>query len=802
MAGSQLKKLRNRLKEAGFIGQTNVKTKGKKRASALPRDDREERLDEIRSEFNKFDVKKNKEHHDIGGRRVKGSEGRPSERKQVELELRKAQYEELVERKGKIGGIVDRRFGENDVNLTPEEKMIERFAHERRINSAKPSKSSLFNLDDEEEESSLLTHMGESLSFEAAAEQEDDYQNDTQSDSESHPKSKHEIMQEVMAKSKKYKYERQKQKEADLDEIEKLDSQFDLIRNALSDDLGRERKANDDKDDYENTIRDLALDRRTAPTEPTLTKEEIEKRYQEKMKELEAQRIARMNGMQENDDDIDDYNDNPDHLDDDHDVYANEATEFGFGLGDTEEEPLIDSDDAESGTDSGESGSDSDSDIEDILDDEGPGLVKTDMYDSLGSLDDLNYDSFKQLFKKSDINQYPAVLSGFLKSKSAKLRAVNKDILVASLAHILKLLKETLDRDLESPNLIIDSFTSAIKQIVRAYPDATMLTVRKAIADIANTIRNFTTDWTLSSYHLVLLSICGVIYPTSDHYHVIITPSNLVMTEYLTMCPFQSVSELASGLFVTQILLKYQRISKRYIPEVSQFFLRFFAALSPRIISHPLLMQASVTSLGFKGELEEPCILGIDFLSLADTPAVYSAMIKKCSELMLTAAKTWADLSSKPEFVGAWVYVVEEFQGNVPSAERFLKELDSLRRLAKMAEKERKPLTLQTHRAIPIRTLAPKFDPNYSIDRKSKNSDPQAQELSKLRYQVKQERKAALREVRKEQKFVAEQEIQSKRKRDAEYHAELNKLHRSIQTEEGAEKNKYEREKRDRKRRK
>ena len=51
---------------------------------------------------------------------------------------------------------MDRRFGENDATMTPEERMLERFTRERQ----RSAKTSLFNLEDEEE----LTHYGQSLS--------------------------------------------------------------------------------------------------------------------------------------------------------------------------------------------------------------------------------------------------------------------------------------------------------------------------------------------------------------------------------------------------------------------------------------------------------------------------------------------------------------------------------------------------------------------------------------------------------------------------------------------------------------
>lgn len=58
--------------------------------------------------------------------------------------------------KGRAGGVLDRRFGENDPSMSLEERMLERFTQERQ----RASKGMAFNLEDEGE----LTHYGQSLS--------------------------------------------------------------------------------------------------------------------------------------------------------------------------------------------------------------------------------------------------------------------------------------------------------------------------------------------------------------------------------------------------------------------------------------------------------------------------------------------------------------------------------------------------------------------------------------------------------------------------------------------------------------
>lgn len=58
--------------------------------------------------------------------------------------------------RGRVGGVVDRRFGENDPSMSIEERMLERFTKERQ----RASKGTIFNLEGEEQ----LTHYGQSLS--------------------------------------------------------------------------------------------------------------------------------------------------------------------------------------------------------------------------------------------------------------------------------------------------------------------------------------------------------------------------------------------------------------------------------------------------------------------------------------------------------------------------------------------------------------------------------------------------------------------------------------------------------------
>lgn len=133
-----------------------------------------------------------------------------------------------MKNKNRRGGIIDKRFGENNPNMTPEERMLERFTREKQKSAGGQGGASMFNLDDDEEDMSL-THYGQSLStmddFDDAglglSDDEEEkkqmdgrivsklhfggFEDDVPEEEGERHKSKHEIMKEIIAKSKMHK---------------------------------------------------------------------------------------------------------------------------------------------------------------------------------------------------------------------------------------------------------------------------------------------------------------------------------------------------------------------------------------------------------------------------------------------------------------------------------------------------------------------------------------------------------------------------------------------------------------------
>lgn len=227
----------------------------------------------------------------------------------------------MVEYKGRerVGNFLDRRFGENDKNMSVEEKLMERFAKEK---SRRMEKGELFNLESDDEE---LTHFGQSLSkLEDISEHDPRLDDDLELDSidkarveslhfggfqenddmDGRKKSYKEIMEEIIAKSKMHKLERQKIKEENEELRRELNDDFEDIRTTLLDASDRHKEENrkvllsapKQNNDYDVMVRELAYEKKAKPSDRLKTEDEIAKEEAERLEKLEQERIKRMSG--------------------------------------------------------------------------------------------------------------------------------------------------------------------------------------------------------------------------------------------------------------------------------------------------------------------------------------------------------------------------------------------------------------------------------------------------------------------------------------------------------------------------
>ena len=803
MAGSQLKQLKSALKEKGLIGQTNTNKKksGKSRTSRrneVDRDLRQQNLSQVRDEFNKFDQRINRTKHDItiaskeGFVKVGSKQHNAVTAKNGAMQKQmKMQYDLEKRKRGRTGGILDKRFGENDSHLSQEEKMLARFTKERQAAASVgggKKKKGLYSLESDEEEDDFedddddggfqLTHSGQALSLddeETIKYVDEDQVQEGEGAAPPRKKSKNEVMKEIIAKSKFYKQQRQQTFAKTQDQIDALDEDFgDIMQDlrtaqgAIAQKPAFLQKAPEDIE-YDNKVRELTYDRRAAPSERTKTDEELRREHEEKMKKLEQDRLKRMEGFN------------------DREAEADDLEGDGFWGGDSEDEEngfRVNKSDGE-GEELGESEEEEDH----------KARPKSSQYHLKAVSMPTTLDEFVEQMDSLDTDEQAAAhIKKICESYKPNLVMGNKEKMNQFVCILFEYVLHLADKF--QP---FEFVVKILKNLANSYNQELVEHMRSYLANIEARSQGQTN---LKPSDLMYFVIVAILFSTSDHYHLIVTPSVILMNQILSNIIYhpRDVGQLSKGVLIVDVLLQYQRFSKRFDPELVNFVEHAMMILMPEpekfdnnqllSMADPLVRYDVPKSTKFT---QDHVVSVKEVFTDSDTIAFKSKLLIKLIHLMDKSINLWRDKSSLVELLNSYIALLKHMI-KYTTIEPIPQLLTKFTNLHAQAHKSHKPLTLQHHKSISIATYAPKFEENFNPDKKSYDENKDRQELSKIRQQLKKEKKAALKDIRYENRFVAREQIGEKKKMYDEYHRKMANIVNTIQADEGAEKNQYERE--------
>lgn len=818
MAGSQLKRLKASLKENGLIGQTNIKRKNQK--SKTPSETRKSNekkaklLDNIRSEFNLFDTKVNRNKHDFtviqGGKFVKAGSKQHNQatksRSNVEKSLQ-VEYDLNKRTHGRTGGIKDRRFGENDKNLSQEEKMLARFTKERQ--SASKGKKNVFPLsddeandydDDDDDDGFTLTHSGRSLTFDdeenlgsGGAKFYDEDQLMPSDEAPTKKKSKHEVMQEIIAKSKFYKRQRQQEFEKAQEEIMDLDDEFGDIMGEINQSIVQNGKIapqfltkTQEEIEYDSKVRELTYDRRSVPADRTKTDEEVAKEHEDKMKKLEADRLKRMEGF------VDEREAEGDDLDEDFwgvDASDNEGVEIEGSEAEQEDEESEEEDEEE--------------------DNKAPKFGRT-LPRAVAVTMPSNQEEFKLLLDKIEgDDKQIEYIKKIVDTYKPNLAEGNKE----KMNQFVSILFEHILVSSNEPNANqarIEKLIKVLKKLAEAYNQSMVETAREEI----NNIQSRIIAQSILKQDLVFFVLVGILFSTSDHYHLVVTPSLILMNEILStslvydssLINQQTINSISQGVFIIDLLLNYQHFAKRFDPEIVNFLEKSFILLMPeptKMKSSDQLLSTNkvfASSINLSGKVtSDELSISIDQLFGEVDEKFKFQLLSKMITIVDKLVLLWKDKSSINSLIQPFKvilkHLIKYYANDSPKIATVLNKLIKIE-----SNYSTVPLTLQSHKSLAIPTLTPKFEENFNPNKKSYDTNVLRQEVNKMKSQLKKERKSLVKDIRQQTKFNARQQIDEKKKMYDEYHKKMANIVNSISTVEGAEKNQYDRERKQRKR--
>ncbi|EUC56175.1 Nop14 family protein [Rhizoctonia solani AG-3 Rhs1AP] len=912
---SQLKQLKSALSSAG-LSRNSQPQKHKRKSgegTATEKAKKAAKLDAIQRRLNPFDERVTRVKHDVGGRKLKGVIGRPGVSRQAGLEQRKKTLLVEYDQKDRAGGIVDRRFGENDATMTPEERMLERFTHERQ----RQAKGAAFNLEDDED----LTHYGQSLNalddFDGAGIELDDDEesgqidanvvrhdhfggfDDEEDDESERKKSKAEVMSEIISKSKAYKAERQEQREADDNTRHQLDQEFASIRELLyapappdpsssgsnSIPLGKPRTQSapaetklDQADtstteekagpiaktdqDYDQFVRELVFDKRSRPTDRLKTEEELAKEAADALEKAEKARLRRMRGEESEDEDKrSGKRRKVAQADDLEDDFAEEEDAYGLGIGLEAKVDEVDeteeSEEEEGSEEEEESGEEGEAREESDDSGESEQVDPSDLSDGAGEEDESVKGEIEDLVSHSRPSKAKSKGKGRPKStlpftfpfpsSHEELLEILEDVREEDVSTVIdrirvqyhpslaegnkqklqSLVGTLLDHTLHATSSPTPSFSLAtslaphIYALSSAYPTtAAQAFISKLTLMQKNLARGLahgasSTDartWPGTS-ELALLRLVGVIWSTSDLNHAVGMPAMLLVGQYLAQARIRSLRDIASGLFLCTLILQYESYSKRLVPEVINFLANTCLYLAPHKFTSsnlpgwfPVTNLESLPGLKLKSSSKlTPSTPNLStLLNIEENGDAQDKLdlLALAFTLLARFAQMYASLTGFIELFEPVKKVLEGLSLGKHSSElqkQHSATLDALSRTLKHSLGARNPLKLQAHKPIPIATYVPQFDAQYS-GRRARDPDHERAASAKLRAEYRKERKGALRELRKDNKFLAAERAKRQEAVDTSYKQRMARVVGEMHSER-AEQKQMEREKKREKKR-
>ncbi|KAF7670421.1 hypothetical protein LDENG_00124620 [Lucifuga dentata] len=837
---------------------------------------------------NPFEVKINRKKFDILGRKTKHDVGLPGVSRSKAINKRKETLLKEYKQKHKSSKFIDRRFGEYDPKIAPEDKILQRFALERqRVHD----KKDVYNLNEEEE----LTHYGQSLAeiekFSYTVDSDDEAEEkgllsaeltashfgggggllrkktsgEQQEEEGTHKaKSRQELIEELIQKSKQEKRERQVQREEAQELTEKLDQDWKSIqtlmvkKTAKADSIDKQEEK-PKLDEYDMMVRELGFEMKAQPSEKMKTPEELAREEKEKLQKLEADRVRRMMGDVEGDDvqtrahtSADDLNDGFILDKEDKKTLAYQDGKWNItegseeeneeedeeGEGDHEEESEEDDEDGDQDKEEGEEeeeeeegGSeeeDGHSDLDSEQESETEEKAEEDEKSNAKPKKSLSkeemkahqdaakaelpytftapesYSDLKDLLHGHAPDNQRLIVARMQKCSHPSLAVGNKLKLQKLFGFLLEYVGELATRS--PPELTtIDKLIPELYTLCQLFPDAACKAMQSTIGDAAHSMEEVLEVKGHAAFPpldmLIYLKVTGLLFPTSDFRHPVTTPALLYISQALTKCPVRSLQDVTSGLVLCCLAVEYISFSKRFLPELINFLTgTLYLAVQDKTslgysVVPPFRPSGKYSDLLVLSDLESYKSWSKKSLFLSATQHLELKSDLQRDHHRLTCLSTCLDLVKRCcllyKDLTSFTHIFQPIRTLLSkhlSAQTFpalLQELHSeILEAISSAAVMHCMLVFEKKKPIPLKLLTPKIVEVLDYGKKC-GSTREERERERLKHKYKKEFKGALREIRKDSRFLAREKLNEITKRDADRKKKVRELFGSLATQEG-----------------
>lgn len=273
--------------------------------------------------------------------------------------------------------------------------------------------------------------------------------------------------------------------------------------------------------------------------------------------------------------------------------------------------------------------------------------------------------------------------------------------------------------------------------------------VYKHFFDVLNTLKHLVARNTgkslsavISQRYVVYLYLMQRIYPTTDFKHAVLTPVIMSLSWALSACSVRKLSDLKVGVFLCNFIL--QCTKGRYCSGVIYFLTQVFSRLVPgkkqEYVSNFKVTASSLEDLTKPGKL-----------SISELYNNQTCKSDVMFALLLTTRTVMRNLHDFTGFSGVFHQLssslkqipVEKWHHDIQSLITSLTSLND-----QYCQKIMPFLRYQNVKPVSIKMYEPKFGEVFVRERKNKD------ETKYLKKKIKTEMKGAIREIRKDNKYI------------------------------------------------
>ncbi|XP_055298029.1 nucleolar protein 14 homolog [Sitodiplosis mosellana] len=403
------------------------------------------------------------------------------------------------------------------------------------------------------------------------------------------------------------------------------------------------------------------------------------------------------------------------------------------------------------------------------------------------------YNDLDKQLKKYSADYQAVILERMIKCNHPKLEPANRERMVSLFAFLLQYINDLAsDSDPVHCFTVLDRILPFLYDISHIVPAETTKCFLEVIKEKQSEFRNSKEFPKLDT--LVFLKIVSSLYSVSDFRHGIASPCVIFISQILTRSRVSNRSDISSGLFLVTVLLEYTQLSKRYLPAALNFLAGvLYLGIRKRSV-HQMKVVPPFKSVG---ELSSLLVL-----------KKQTAFDEESRLMAIDLTKVEIDNSFKVRAFNTAVLLTKQILSNLDNcglqflAEPFSKYLDKIdlkhypekckenvSALLKVIDRiNSEPLTYlvpELKRPKTLRQLEPKYERVYDDRRDRSKNAGNAAVRKGLQRKIKKETKGAVREIRRDNAFLAKVQLKRRLQSDVERRDKVKRIFSEASIQQG-----------------